>query len=243
MNGGRRPLLSPAFHLGLLVAGTVACAALDLTRPVRSLALLGLTLAAALALRAPLRTLLCRLLPLLSCGCIALAVLLLVSAGPGAQPLRLWGWERPVASHAAGFLGALWVKSGLLVLWLTALTHGLSERDLLEGLTAWHLPRRVTAVTYLMIRGLHAVRDDIGRLMRARAARGRPRGLYALWVAAALSQTLLLRLGRRAETQALALTARGFGGRLELLEVRSLRCAQGLLLLLVTGALLWLTHC
>lgn len=241
-NGPVGPLVSPAFHLGLLACGLVVCAVLDTTHGAGPIAMLGLGLCGMAVLRAPVLTLVHRLLPLGSCGLVAVALLLLAPADPGAPVVVLPLWGRYVPAQSAGFVLSLWVKSGLIVLWLTAFAHALSERDLLEGLMAWRLPPRVTALTYLMVRGLKAVGEDVQRLSRAREARGRPRGLYALRVAASTSQTLLLRLGRRAETQGLALAARGFRGSLELLDVRPLRFAHGLALALLTGALIWVTH-
>ena len=240
--GAAAPLVSPAYHLALTVAGIVVIAALPATRWFGPLLMLALSLAAVAGWRSPWRTLLRRLTPLLSCGLVALALLLIAPVEPSAPTVMLPVWGRPVSAHAYAFVLALWVKSGLVVLWLTALGQALSERDLLEGLLAWRLPARVTALTYLMIRGLHTVQAEVRQLARARDAWGRPRGLYALRVAAAMSQTLLVRLGRRAETQGLALAARGFDGRFALLEVRPLRAAHVVGLVALTGMLSWLTR-
>ncbi len=236
------PLVSPAFHLGLMAVGLVACVAADVRHAGGPAAVLLLSLSAAFAWRVPLRTLVRPLLPLLSCGLIAAALLLAAPVAPSAPVWTPPGWGRPVAAASAAFLLALWVKSGLVVLWFAVLGHGLTGRDLLEGLIALRLPHRVTVLVYLMVSGLAAARDDIRRLMRARAARGRPHGLYALRVAAAMSGTLLVRLGRRAETQALALASRGFRGSLALLDVRPLQPAHALTLIVTTGVLLWLAR-
>jgi energy-coupling factor transporter transmembrane protein EcfT len=236
------PLVSPACHLLLLAAGLVVIAALPTGRPFGPLLMLALCLAAAVAWRVPAETLLRRALPLASCGLIALTLLLVAPVEPTAPTVLLPHWSRPVSAQATGFLLALWVKTGLIVLWLTAAGQALSERDLLEGLLALHLPARVTNVTYLVVRGLHTVRGEVRQLARARDARGRPRGRYALQVAAAMSQMLLVRLGRRAETQGLALAARGFTGRLALLQVRPLRAAHAVGLFALMGMLLWLTR-
>jgi len=220
------PLVSPACHLLLLAAGLVVIAALPTGRPFGPLLMLALCLAAAVAWRVPAETLLRRALPLASCGLIALTLLLVAPVEPTAPTVLLPHWSRPVSAQATGFL----------------LGQALSERDLLEGLLALHLPARVTNVTYLVVRGLHTVRGEVRQLARARDARGRPRGRYALQVAAAMSQMLLVRLGRRAETQGLALAARGFTGRLALLQVRPLRAAHAVGLFALMGMLLWLTR-
>lgn len=240
--GAASPLVNPACHLALTAAGIAVIAALPVTRWFGPLLMLALSFAAVVGWRSPWRTLLRRLIPLLSCGLIALALLLIAPVEPATPTVLLPFWSRPVSAHAYAFVLALWIKSGLIVLWLTAAGQALSERDLLEGLLAWRLPARVTALTYLMIRGLHTVQAEVRQLTRARDARGRPRGLYALKVAAAMSQTLLVRLGRRAETQGLALAARGFDGHFALLEVRPLQAAHVVGLVTLTGMLLWLTR-
>lgn len=233
---------SPSFLLGLMIVLVLATAVADLSRP---LGLVVLTAAAASAVAITpdaLCVLIRRLLPLVSFGLVGFCLVLLapVSADTPVYALPLWG--RPVPEQSVRFILSLWVKSVLVVAWVTVFARRISERDFLEGLTGLRLPPRVTALSYLMVRNMHTVADELRRLLRARDARGRPRGLHALRVAAAIAGVLIVRLGRKAETQGLALVARGFDGGLPLLDCRTITLPQLMVLVALGALLLWTTH-
>jgi energy-coupling factor transporter transmembrane protein EcfT len=60
-------------------------------------------------------------------------------------------------------------------------------------------------------------------------------------VAAAMTQMLIIRLGLRAETQAFALCARGYDGRLTITDFRCLTLQEAVTLGLAAAILLWMT--
>ncbi len=164
-------------------------------------------------------------------------------AGPLALlSLGLLAWQRWPGPSAL-FLGQLWLRAALVAGCTVVAAAGLSENELLEGLLGLPLPRRVSTLLYLMLRGLRQVGGMVRATLAARDLRGRPRGVRAVRVAAAISGALLLRLGQRAEWQALGLVSRGFDGSLRLLSVRRLTAVDGLELValaLAGGLLAWL---
>ncbi|NPV47684.1 MAG: hypothetical protein HPY69_12050 [Armatimonadetes bacterium] len=234
--------LSPGFQVGLLGVALLASVVTELSRP-RGLALLGL-LALAAVLTTPLatRAFLRRLVPLFSFGVVALVLLLLAPRSPGMETVVLPLWHRPVPASGLHFVVSLWVKSVLVLAWVTVFAQRLTERDLLEGLTSLRLPPRLVALCYLMVRNVQGVGAEVRRLVRACEARGRPRGWRALTVAVSMAAVLLTRLGRRADTQALAMVARGFAGGLPLLIWRPVRAGHLLALAGVGGVLVCLTR-
>jgi energy-coupling factor transporter transmembrane protein EcfT len=210
--------LSPAFRLALFVVLLLACCVVSLRCPV-GVAFVGVVaLGSAVAARVPLRTLLLRLTPLLSFAVLAGALLLIVpvSQSTPTVPFPLLG--RPVPRAGVDFVLALAVKSALIVAVATAFARWVTERDLLAGLLGLRVPGRLAALLYLIVRSLHDVRDETLRLMRGRDSRGKPHGLRAIRVAAAMAQVLLIRLGQRADLRAAALVSRGFRNRLPLIE-------------------------
>jgi len=234
------PATSPSFRLGLVIVLTLAVCLCDLSRPFAVGALAAVSVGAVLVARVPAHVLLLRVLPLFSFGLVGLALLLLAPVGEGVATVPLPLWSRPVPEQGARFLASLAVKSTLVVLVVTAFAVRLSERDFLTALTGWHLPPKVVGLCYSTVHSLHVVRHEILRLLRARDARGRPRGLRAVRTAAAIAQVLLIRLGRRAETQAFALCARGYQGRIALSEWRGLSWSEVLALALCALLLLCL---
>lgn len=231
--------LSPSFWLGLLALLVMACALVNIGRslPVFTLSLLAFV---ALAVsRTPLRRLL-RLVPLASFGFFCMLLLLIVPIEPDTPTVVLPLWGRPIPEQGAWFVAALMVKSTLIVLLVTAFAERLSERDLLVGLTGLRLPPKLVSLCYLMVRGVRSIGGEVMRLLRARDARGRPRGLRAVRVAAAMAQVLIIRLGLRAETQAFALCARGYAGRLVIADFRCLSALEFSALTLSAVVLIWM---
>jgi len=92
-----------------------------------------------------------------------------------------------------------------------------------------------------MLRALDSIAAELRRLIRARDARGAVGGMRAVKVAAAMAQVLIIRLARRAETQAFALCARGYAGRIPLSHYRSITLFEGIALIISLVALAWLT--
>jgi cobalt/nickel transport system permease protein len=239
---GAPGLISPSFQLGLLAVAIIASTMADLSRPLGLALLGGVTVVALLVTPSALRTYLRRPGPLLSFGLIALALVLLAPVTPGTPTTGLPWVGHPVSAQSLRFLASVWTKSALVLAWVTVFAQRLSDRDLLEGLTGLRLPSRVTGLCYLMVRNLQGVGAEVRRLVRACEARGRPRGWRAITVAAAIAGVLLMRLARRADSQALALVARGFQGPLPLLDWRPLRAGQAMALLGLGGALVCLTR-
>jgi len=108
------------------------------------------------------------------------------------------------------FIASLVLKAYLVVALTTAAQPLLSERDVLVALNSLPMPSDARSIAYLMVRGVRYLRDEVLRLVRAREARGGGRGLRLLRALGSLAQVLIVRCGRRSETQAFALRARGF---------------------------------
>lgn len=233
-----RPRASPSFWLGLLAVLLAAICACDLARAPAVAGLAAASLVALVAARVRPPLVLVRLVPLLSFGVVALALILVLPAPEEAATITLL--SRRVPEQGVRFLSAVVIKSALLVLMATAFAERLSERDVLTGLTGWRLPAKVVSLCYLTLRSLHTVRDELLRLLRARDARGAPRGLRAVTTAGDVAQMLLVRLGRRAETQALALCARGYRGRLVVCDDGAPSWPEAVALTCVALGLLWL---
>lgn len=234
-----RSVFSPSFWLGLLALLIAACTAVNVGRGLPVTALAAITVTAFVATRTPLRRL-SRLLPLFSFGLFCFLLLLIVPLDAAMETARLPVWGKAVPLQGMWFLGALMVKSTLIVLLTTAFAERLSERDLLAGLTGLALPAKMVSLCYLMGKGVRSLRDEAMRLVRARDARGRPRGLRAVRIGAAMAQVLMIRLGRRAENQAFALCARGYAGRLAIVQWRHISALEVAALAVCLPALTWL---
>jgi len=231
--------LSPSFRLALFGALLLGGCLAGPGRWIGVATVGGIAAAACLAARVPLRLLLLRLVPLLSFVAFALALLLLAPVPAGTPTVRLPLIPHDFPRAGLSFVLAVAVKSALVVALATAFTRWLSEREFLVALTGLHLPGKVAALLYLMVRSLRDVRDETLRLTRARDSRGKPRGLRALRTAAALSQVLLIRLGRRADLRAAALVSRGFRNRLPLLGASALAWHEGACVLGAGALLIW----
>ncbi len=233
--------LSPSLLVGLLCVALLGACLASPSHP-QGLCTMGLLAACALVWsRARLREVLVSALPLISFGLFALLLLFLAPVGDGVRTVPVPLLQRSVSAQALQFLGAIWTKSVLVVAFTLSFARKLSERDLLEGLLGLRVPHRITALCTLMLRSVKSVRGEILRIIRAQKSRGMPRGLRAVRVAAAIVQVLLIRLGRRAELQALALVSRGYRGQLGLLDVRAVSPLQAVAL--VAGAVIvtWVT--
>ncbi len=235
----RDTTLSPAFWLTLLAALIIACSVVNVGRLVAVAVLTAITLLALLLTRTPL-SMLKRLLPLLSFVLFCFILLLIIPIEAGAETIQLPFSARRLPSDGAWFVLALTVKSTLIVLLATAFAQRLSQRDFLAGMTALHLPPKLVSLCYLMLRALESIAAELRRLIRARDARGGARGTRAVKVAAAMAQVLIIRLARRAETQAFALCARGYAGRIPLSHYRRITPFEGLALIMSLVALTWL---
>jgi len=236
----RDTILSPAFWLALLAVLIAACAVVNVGRLLALAALAAITLSAWLLTRTPLRRL-NRLLPIISFALFCFLLLLIIPIDAETETIQLPLWGREVPHHGTWFILALLIKSTLIVLLTTAFAERLSQRDLLAGLTALHLPAKLVSLCYLMLRGLDSIAAELRRMMRARDARGAVGGMRAVKVAAAMAQVLIIRLARRAETQAFALCARGYAGRIPLSHYRSITLFEGIALIISLVALAWLT--
>lgn len=189
--------------------------------------------------RLPLGRLARQLMPLVTFVALA-AVLLLIVPVPeeaGRNAVLIWGSRLPASG--VQFLVALAAKSVVVMTVSLSLTHRLGEREVLEGLIALRVPGRTASLCYLIVRSISGVSEETRRLIRGRDSRGKPRGLRAVRVAGAMSQVLMVRLARRADTQAMALASRGFTGRFPLLDVRMVRWTEALALLALTAVLVW----
>ncbi len=233
--------LSPSFWLGLVCVLIVACCVADVFRPMGLVAPAATAVTALIIGRVPLRGVLLRLAPLVSFCVIALVLVLLVPVVEGSAALMLPGWSRPISRQGVEFIVDIAAKAALIVLLVTGSAARMGERDLLEGLLGLRLPSKLVSLLYLVVRQLHSVREETGRLIRGRDARGRPGGLAAVRVAGAMAQVLLVRLARRAETQAMALASRGFEGRITLGDWRALTPSELLMLILIGAFTLWMT--
>lgn len=236
-------LQKPSVRLGWLLIALVASAAAKLWPP---WALASLAAVAAVVVGRTTGAwivLLRRLRPLASFAVLAAILVLAAPVAPRDACFSLPGWPRPVSARAATFMASLWIKSALIVAWVTAFTPRFTDRDLLEGFLGLPVPPRLASLLYFILRSLKTVSDELRRMQRARDARGMPdRLLRKLKVTALMTQTLMVRLGRRAETIGLALAARGYDGSLRLVGVRRLGLAETSLLLLCGGLPIWLVR-
>ena len=222
----------------LLIA---ACCAVDVTHPVRTAAIALIALACPLAARVPWRLLVTRLLPLLSFAVFGVVLILIAPADADTPTLRIPYWGRDVSAQAATFIGALVLKSTLVVLVVTAFTTFIAERDVILGLRGLRIPGKVVDLTYMVLRSIGSVRDEVVRLVRARDSRGRARGLRGVAVAGAICRALLIRLAHRAETQAFALCSRGYAGGIRIAEQSRLSAPELLVLAGLAASLGWLS--
>jgi energy-coupling factor transporter transmembrane protein EcfT len=228
---------SPSFRLGLFALIVAACGAAGLSH---ALGLAALTIAALLSVayaRVPVQAVLLRLVPVVSFCVIALALALVVPVEDGRPTLQLPIVGRPVARKSAQLIAAIAAKSTLVLLFATAFATRFGERDLLVGLTGLHLPSKAVSLLYLTVRSLHVVGQEVHRLIRGRDSRGRPTGIRAIKVGAAITQLLMLRLGRRADTQAMAMVSRGFRNCIPLSEPHPVSPGE-VVALVVAGAVM-----
>jgi len=234
---------TPSVQLGVL---TIIVAASAIARLWPPWAIGGLAVGAAIAVACTpggWRIFMRRLRPLVLFSILAAGLVLVAPVAPTEPALWLPGWPRPISARTASFMAGLWVKSALIVAWVTAFAERLSDRDLLEGILGLPVPRKLASILYFIIRGLKTLFEEVHRMQRARDARSSPqKPLRALKVAGAMTQTLMVRLGQRAETMGLALAARGYDGSLKLLNVRRLSLLQASLIFLCGGLLLWLVR-
>ncbi|MGQ9732206.1 MAG: energy-coupling factor transporter transmembrane component T family protein [Candidatus Zipacnadales bacterium] len=236
-----RPAFSPGFAVGLLFLLVLAVCLIDVRDAVQLISLSFIAVGALVGARTPLRTALLRLIPLLSFAGLGALLLLLAPAQEGTPTVTLPPFPKPISAQGIGFLTSLLVRSTLIVLIVTAFGSIIRERDILLGLRGLHLPSRLVDLSYLILRNIRVVRDEIVRLLRARDSRGQPHGLLAARSAASIARVLLIRLGQRAEVQAAALYARGFTGSLRVVDTAALSPGELALLLALAASLGWLT--
>ncbi len=191
---------SPTTRLVGLLVLVVGAASVSAARPLGAVAWAAVALLALALARVPAGLIGRRLLPLAVMG------LSLVLVRAAAERLGC------IADAERGemFVASLVLKAYLIVAFTTAAQAAFSERDLLVGLNSLPLPADARSLGYLMVRGARYLADEVRRLVRAREARGGGRGLRLARAIGSLAQVLIVRCGRRAETQAFALRARGF---------------------------------
>lgn len=232
---------TPAFRLMAFVLVAAACASVDVASPVR-LGTLGALCALAVAVTpGGGRGLLRRAGPLAWFALVGAGLVLAAPVTEATPALRVPGWPYAVSEPSALFLASLWTRCALLVAWSAASVGRFSEYDLLLALNGLPIPSRAAALCFLMLRSVGGVSSEVGAVLRAARCRGHARGLRALRASGAMGQALILRLSLRAETQAMALVARGFRDRLPLTEDRPIRPAEVLAALLLGSAVLWLS--
>lgn len=240
-------LRSPVHRLDAQVKLVCACALVValLATPVARPRLLAVwtvvLLALALAARLPARWIAGRLLllaPFLLLGTLALP---LVPPTDAADALRVLGLS--VSAQAA----LLWLNIGgkclLALLAATLLTGVTTSAELLRAAAALGLPRTLTALTGFALTYLAVLSAEGGRMITARRARGRVRGLGRnLRVAASMAATLMTRTVERGERVALAMVARGYRGRMPALQAEPVPAGQialGAAFVAACVALLW----
>lgn len=134
----------------------------------------------------------------------------------------------PVALSEAGLVGAgtLLARTTLGVVAAILLAASTDPRALLVGLDRLRLPATLVAVMAFMLRYLHLVVDGIQRQRIARAARGGRAGLLA--ATAGGTATLFVRSYERGERVQQAMLARGYTGRMPVMEDAPARPSQWL---------------
>ncbi|HSL10044.1 MAG TPA: cobalt ECF transporter T component CbiQ [Actinomycetota bacterium] len=87
--------------------------------------------------------------------------------------------------------------------------------ELLQGLERLRVPRVITSIASFMIRYLDVIADEMRRMRVARLSRGHdPRWLWQARAVAASAGALFIRSYERGERVYLAMTARGYDGRM-----------------------------
>jgi len=240
-------LRSPVHRLDARVKLVCACAlviallATPVARPGLLAAWAALLLAIAGASQLPARWIagrLALLAPFLLLGTIALPLLPPADAADARQVLGLI-----VSAQAA----LLWLNVGgkclLALLAATLLTGTTASAELLRAAGALGLPRTLTALTGFALTYLGVLGAEGGRMIVARRARGRVRGLGRnLRVAASMAATLMARTVERGERVALAMVARGYRGRMPALDAGPAPAGQivlGAAFVAACAALLW----
>lgn len=240
-------LRSPVHRLDARVKLVCACALAvvllmtPVARPGLLAAWAAMLVAIAAASRLPLRWVagrLALLAPFLLLGTLALPLVPPADAADARQVLGL-----SVSAQAA----LLWLNIGgkclLALLAATLLTGTTAAAELLRAAGALGLPRTLTALTGFALTYLAVLGEEGGRMITARRARGRVRGLGRnLRVAASVAATLMARTVERGERVALAMVARGYRGRMPALQAGPAPAGQvalGAVFVAACAALLW----
>lgn len=222
---------SPVHRLDARVKLVCACALViavlgtPVARPVLLAAWAAVLLAIAIASRLPAKWIAGRLVllaPFLLLGTLALPLVPPADAADARQVLGL-----SVSAQTA----LLWLSVGgkclLALLAATLLNGATASAELLRAAGALGLPRTLTALTGFALTYLAVLGAEGERMVVARRARGRVRGLGRnLRVAASMAATLMARTVERGERVALAMVARGYRGRMPALQAGPAPLAQ-----------------
>jgi len=187
--------------------------------PLGALALLGLFTWALLgAPRLGLLRKLALALPFVSVAAFSLPFLSKEGAVVAQLPFGL-----VVHSGAVVVVGTLFAKAGLALAALALLAATTSEGELLAAAQSLAVPKVLVSTLALTLRYLEVLQSEALRMLRARDARGAIPGLKRrIRVTGQLVGSLFVRSYQRAQRLGYAMTARGFDGRLHLMEAAPL---------------------
>lgn len=171
-----------------------------------------------LAARFPLRALLRRSLVALP----FLAAAVTVAFQPGGRVLWSGPWGLAIGEAGVVRLASIVLRSWIAVQATVLLAVATPFPDLLHALRHLRLPAVFTTILAFLYRYLFVLTDEVGRLLRARAARsaasdGRRSGGRLVWraqVAGYMAGQLFLRSLERSERVYQAMAARGYRGQM-----------------------------
>jgi len=114
------------------------------------------------------------------------------------------------------FYAVILAKAGVSLLALGGFLAATREAEAIAALRAWRVPATLVQMLVFQLRYLRVLRAETERLLRARAARAGQSGPWRRRIAGAggLVAALFVRAYERSERLRLAMSARGFNGRL-----------------------------
>jgi cobalt/nickel transport system permease protein len=126
-----------------------------------------------------------------------------------------------ITLYTAGLLSAwnILIKGTIGVVASILLAATTPARDLLIGLEKLHVPTLIVQIATFMLRYVHVITDEMGRMRLAREARGfHATGIKSWPVIAQSGGALFIRSYERGERVHLAMLSRGYTGRLPKLD-------------------------